>query len=59
MQTDAQKKASKKYVSENVKVKTLKLFPKDSDIIEHLEQIDMSFGEYVRKLIREDMERNR
>lgn len=62
------KKAVAKYYKNNVKVVYLRLFPEDKDIIDHLANIKeptrLKAGrngqsEYIRKLIREDMEKQR
>lgn len=61
------RKATQKYFKNNVKVVYLRLFPEDKDIIEHLETIKVEEkgrarngqSEYIRKLIREDMKRQK
>ena len=56
-----------KYLRERVKSINLKLFPSDQDIIDHLEKIKLTEHtkkkagqcEYIRRLIREDMQRQK
>ena len=60
-----QQQYNNKYAKNNVKVVYLRLFPSDIDIIEHLENIKSNEkspskncqSEYIRKLIRADMQR--
>lgn len=54
MVSDAQKRATAKYQSENVKKIQVKIFPKDHDLWEHY-QSQPDKAEYIRNLIREDM----
>ena len=64
---NAKQKYNNKYAKNNVKVVYLRLFPSDIDIIEHLENIKTNEkspskngqSEYIRKLIREDMQRQK
>lgn len=61
------RKAIQKYFKNNVKVVYLRLFPEDKDIIQHLETIKVEEkgrarngqSEYIRKLIREDMQKQK
>ena len=52
--SEAQKRADQKY---NAKVKSLYLefYPTDTDIIEHLDNLDQPKQTYIKNLIREDM----
>lgn len=54
--SDAQKRASAKYVRENVTSKQVRFYPKDAGILAHAEA-QGAFATYVKRLIREDMER--
>ena len=58
MPTEAQKKANAKYRRENVKQMTLQFFPADMDVYEHIQAQDGKAA-YIKRLIREDMERGR
>lgn len=62
------RKATIKYCKENVKVVYLRLYPSDKDIIEFLDTIKeptrkdnsrAGANDYIRKLIREDMQRQK
>ena len=58
MATDAQKRAVMKYDATNTRQIKLKLNEKtDADILAHLDSLDNVQG-YIKRLIREDMERN-
>lgn len=57
MTSDAQKKASAKYRTENVHQFNLKFFPKDEDVYWHLNKQPKK-AEYLIGLIRRDMEDN-
>ncbi len=52
----AQKRAAAKYAREKTKTITLRLYPTDTDILEHLGRQENKQG-YLKKLIRADMER--
>lgn len=54
MATEAQKRASAKYAKANVKQMTLKFFPTEADIYEHLQAQPNKMG-YIKELIRRDM----
>ena len=56
--TEAQKRATAKYVKANVKQVAIKLGPPDRDILEWLDSQPNKAG-YIKRLIREDMERRR
>lgn len=58
MATDAQKRAIAKYQKEKVQTRTIKFYPADSDILEHLDSQPNKAG-YIKALIREDMERHK
>lgn len=55
MRSDAQKSAESKYRKEKVKQHTLKFYPADADIYEHLQRQENRNG-YLKQLIRRDME---
>ncbi len=57
-QTEAQRRASLKYTKKSVKQLNIALYPTDQDIIDHLEKIPKK-AEYIRRLIREDIERSK
>ncbi|AJC11713.1 hypothetical protein JI75_02525 [Berryella intestinalis] len=54
--SEAQKRAAAKYAREKTKTITLRLYPGDADILEHLGTQENKQG-YLKRLIREDMER--
>lgn len=54
--TEAQKRANAKYMRDKVKTLTLRFYPSHADLWEHLRQ-QPNQQEYVRELIRADMER--
>ncbi|MEF2855826.1 hypothetical protein ACTQY8_05470 [Collinsella bouchesdurhonensis] len=54
--SDAQKRASAKYNREKVTQKVVRFYPADADILRHAER-QGAFATYVKRLIREDMER--
>ena len=56
MLSEAQKRASAKYVRENVKRKTVSFYPSERDILEWADAQGNVNG-YIKRLIREDMER--
>lgn len=53
----AQRKATLKYRREHTKQLALRFYPSDMDLWEHLER-QPSKAAYVKRLIRDDMERN-
>ncbi|MBM6953376.1 hypothetical protein [Enorma phocaeensis] len=55
--SEAQRRATAKYVREKVVQKQVRFYPKDADLVEWVESIDEPFSAYVRRLIRDDMER--
>lgn len=59
MSTEAQKKASANYAKKMTKCVNLALNKKtDADIIEKLDSVDSKMG-YIKKLIREDIEKTK
>lgn len=58
MATEAQLRATDNYRKKNVKTFTVKFFPADHDLYEYL-QAQPKKAEYLRNLIREDMERKK
>lgn len=59
MASEAQRRATAKYQKHNVTRKAVPLYPTDADLKEWLEARDEPFATYVKRLIREDMERAR
>jgi len=57
MATEAQLRANAKYVKENTKTFSLRFYPKDMDLYEHL-QAQPKKAEYLKDLIRKDMAEN-
>ena len=57
MTTEAQLKATEKYRKKSIKTFLLRFFPDDYDLFEYL-QTKPKKAEYLRSLIREDMENN-
>lgn len=57
-QTEAQRRASLKYVRERVKQKVVAFYPADRELLKFAETRG-PFATYVKRLIREDMERER
>lgn len=55
--TEAQKRAKAKYEKRNVKHKCVNFYPADADLLAWAEGRDEPFATYVKRLIREDMER--
>lgn len=55
MATDAQKKATARYVAQNVKKMNIGFFPKDRDVYDWLSTKE-SRPAYVREVLREKME---
>ena len=58
MPSEAQKRATSKYVREKVVQKQVRFYPKDADLVEWVESTGEPFAAYVRRLIREDMGRS-
>lgn len=58
MVSEAQRRANAKYNKNNVIRKVVPLYPTDSDLKGWLESRDEPFATYVKRLIREDMERH-
>ena len=58
MATEAQRRATERYVKSNVKQVAIKLGPPDRDLLEWLDSQPNKAG-YIKRLIREDMERSR
>lgn len=56
--TDAQRRASAKYARNNVVQKVVKFYPTERDLLDYIER-QGAFATYVKRLIREDMERDR
>ena len=56
MLTDAQRRAKAKY-SEKVVQKQVRFYPPDHDLVEWCDRCGEPFAGYVKRLIREDMER--
>lgn len=59
MVSEAQRRATRRYEKANVKQKLVKFFPGDSDILAWLESRPEGMSAYIKRLIREDMERER
>uniref|UniRef100_A0A7C9NTH6 Uncharacterized protein n=1 Tax=Muribaculaceae bacterium Z82 TaxID=2304548 RepID=A0A7C9NTH6_9BACT len=57
MYTEARKRASEKYNRDKVRRVVVAFSPVDADLVEYLEGKD-SMGGYLKKLLREDYERN-
>lgn len=57
-QTDAQKRATARYVKNNVHTLSVRFFPKDKDLWEWIATQDNK-QEYMRELVRQDMEKRR
>lgn len=55
--SEAQRKAVAKYNKEKTKVFQLRFYPTDMDMYDHIQAQPNKQG-YVKRLIREDMERN-
>lgn len=56
MATEAQKRAKAKY-AEKVVQKQVRFYPPDHDLVEWCERCGEPFATYVKRLIREDMQR--
>lgn len=57
MATEAQRRANAKYAQNNVTQKLLRLYPGDADVLAELERHGRGWGEYVRRLVRDDVAR--
>ncbi len=57
MPTDAQRRAKAKYAKNNVKQKIVSFYPTEKDLLSWVASRDEPFATYVKRLIREDMER--
>ena len=55
-QTEAQKRASAKYIKDKVRAFNLRFYGTDADILAHFEAQPRKAA-YLKRLIREDMER--
>lgn len=53
--TEARKRANARYRQRNVKSKNIAFFPDDADILNWVETRDIPAATYIKKLIREDM----
>lgn len=58
MPSEAQKRATSKYVREKVVQKQVRFYPKDADLVEWVESMEEPFAAYIRRLIRDDMRRS-
>ena len=58
MATHAQKRATAKYLKNNVKRVAVAFYPGERDLLSWLDSQPNKAG-YIKRLIREDMERNR
>ena len=56
--TEAQKRAQENYRKKSVKQAAVRFYPAEADIWNWLQSQDNRAG-YIKRLIREDMERNR
>lgn len=56
--SEAAKKADQKYKAEKTTQLVIRFYPKDADILEHLQAQDSKQG-YIKRLIREDMDRGK
>ena len=57
MATDAKRRADAKYKKEKTKMKGVRFFPGDAELLEYSES-QGNFSGYVKDLIRADMEKN-
>lgn len=57
MVSDAQKRANAKYLEKAVQ-KQVRFYPPDLDLVEWCNRRNEPFATYVKRLIREDMERS-
>lgn len=56
MASEAKKKYDAQYKKENTKMKGVRFFPKDAELLEYAETMG-NFSGYVKDLIRADMEK--
>ena len=59
MATEVQRRARDKYNREKVLRKVVPLYPADADVSERIAEVGEPFATYVKRLIREDIERAR
>lgn len=60
MATESQKRARNKYNSKNQVTKTIAFYRNtEKELVEHIENLDVSFSVYVKELIREDIVKNK
>lgn len=57
--SEAQKRANARYNKFNAKQKAVKFYPPDYDLVEWCDANGEPFATYVKRLIREDMERRK
>lgn len=57
MQTDAQKRADRKYKAEKTKQLIVRFYPSEMALYNHVTGMESMQG-YIKRLIREDMERD-
>ena len=58
--TEAQKRATAKYKEKNKPLRVcLEIFPNEKDITEKLKNLNEPKASYIKRLIREDIERNK
>lgn len=57
MLTEAQRRAKARYEKESVKQKVVRFYPTERDLVEWVDGCGEPFATYVKRLIREDMER--
>lgn len=57
--TDAQRRAKARYERRSVKHKTVCFYPTERDVLEWCDANGEPFATYVKRLIREDMERGK
>lgn len=57
-QSEAQRRANSEYRKRNVRAFNLKFFPADKDLLDWFESQPQK-AQYLKDLIRQDMERNR
>lgn len=58
MVSESQKRASNKYHKEKMVARTIRFSPNEKDILAHLDAQPNKAG-YIKRLIREDMERSK
>lgn len=57
--SDAKRRANRRYDSANAKTKVIKFYPPDYDLLEWQASTGEPFATYVKRRLREDMERAR